>query len=107
MRWDIISIILGMAAVTLLTRSAGLVWHSFGKNFSRYENFLRPIPIAVLTALVVPSLLMPDGRLHISIYNPYLIAGAFALLLAYKTRNVFITVALGMAMMLSLRYFGL
>jgi branched-subunit amino acid transport protein len=57
---------------------------------------LRFVPPAVLTAIIFPELLIPGGRLDISYANPRLLAGVLAGLIAWKTKNVILTIAVGM-----------
>jgi branched-subunit amino acid transport protein len=58
---------------------------------------LRFVPPAVLSAIVAPELVTPSGRLNLSLGNLRLVAGALAILVAWRTRNVLLTVGLGMA----------
>ncbi|MCL4804595.1 MAG: AzlD domain-containing protein [Anaerolineae bacterium] len=60
---------------------------------------LRYVPAAVLTAIIFPGLLMPDGTLDISLGNEHLLAGLAATVVAWRTRNVFLTVAVGMILL--------
>jgi branched-subunit amino acid transport protein len=55
------------------------------------------IPPAVLTAIIVPELLLPRGKLEISLTNPNLLAGMVAVLVAWRTRSVLLTIVVGMA----------
>lgn len=57
---------------------------------------LRFVPIAVLTAIIVPQLLLPGGTIELSLHNPRWIAGLLAALIAWRTRNVFLTIMVGM-----------
>jgi branched-subunit amino acid transport protein len=57
---------------------------------------LRFVPIAVLTAIIIPELFLPDGVLDISFFNARLMAGALAILVAWRTRNVVATIFVGM-----------
>ncbi len=57
---------------------------------------LRFVPPAVLTAIIIPELLLPGGRLDISIGNERLLAGLLAVLVAWKTRNTILTILVGM-----------
>lgn len=58
---------------------------------------LHYIPPAVLTAIILPELLLPNGRLHLSPTNPNLLAGVAAVLAAWRTRSVLLTIVVGMA----------
>lgn len=55
------------------------------------------IPPAVLTAIIVPAVLMPDGVLALSYTNAYLVAGIVAALVAWRTNNLLLTITIGMA----------
>lgn len=57
---------------------------------------LRYVPAAVLSAIIAPELLLPGGALDVSLGNDRLLAGLVAILVAWRTRNVFLTVAAGM-----------
>jgi branched-subunit amino acid transport protein len=61
---------------------------------------LRFVPPAVLSAIVAPALLMPDGAIDISLGNFRLMAGAVAVLVAWRTRNTLLTILSGMAALL-------
>ncbi len=58
---------------------------------------LRYVPPAVLTAIIVPELVLPGGTLDLSLGNARLLAGALAALVAWRTKNVILTVIVGMA----------
>ncbi len=65
---------------------------------------LQFIPAAVLTALIIPALARHEGTLQLTWHNPRLIAGLFAIGVAYKTRNVLLTLVSGMALLWILQY---
>lgn len=104
MRSEIISIILGMAAVTYITRFGCLFLFRHTGIPPFIEGWLRHIPTAVLTALILPSLLLPKGQLDLTPQNHYLLAGIAASFIAYKSRNIMATVGLGIMVMLSLHW---
>lgn len=104
MRDEIILIILGMAGVTFFTRFGSLALFRKTGMPASWERWLRHVPTGMLTALIVPTLLLPGGNLDLSLHNPYLIAGSIAALVAYKSKNATLTMALGMATMLVLRW---
>ena len=63
------------------------------------ESLARPlrfIPPAVFSAIVFPELLMTGGQLDISLGNLRLIAGILAALVAWRTRNIVLTILVGM-----------
>jgi branched chain amino acid efflux pump len=58
---------------------------------------LRFVPPAVLSAIIFPELLVRGGELQLGWRNPRLLAGLAAALVAWRSRNVFLTIAAGMA----------
>jgi branched-subunit amino acid transport protein len=64
---------------------------------------LRFVPPAVLTAIVFPELFLQDGNLDVSLANGRLIAGLLAALVAWRTKNVLLTILAGMAVLLTLQ----
>lgn len=58
---------------------------------------LRLVPAAVLAALVAPALFYHNRVLHLSLDNERLWAGLLAALIAWRTRNVLLTICSGMA----------
>lgn len=105
MRSEVFYIIIGMTLVTYFTRFGALALFRFTGVPSWLNRWLKYVPVAVLTALIVPSLLLPKGYLDLSLNNHYLIAGLAAAFTAYKSRNVIATLGLGMSIMFILKLF--
>lgn len=57
---------------------------------------MRFVPPAVLSALIFPEILIRDEALWISYENPRLIAGMVAIAIAWKTKNLLLTIATGL-----------
>ena len=57
---------------------------------------LRFVPIAVLPAIILPGLFLRNNTLALSLHNPRWMAGILAGLVAWRTRNVLLTIAVGM-----------
>jgi branched-subunit amino acid transport protein len=57
---------------------------------------LRFVPPAVLSAIILPELLRPNDTIDVSLGNARLIAGLLAALIAWRTKNVLATIAVGM-----------
>jgi len=99
---------LTMIAAGLLTYAIRL---SFIQLFAHMDipptvkRALRFVPPAVLSAIVFPELLLPAGRLDLSLGNSRLLAGLLASLVAWRTKNVFLTILVGMAALLLLQGF--
>jgi branched-subunit amino acid transport protein len=67
------------------------------------ERALRFVPPAVLAALVVPAVVISDGSATISIGNERLLAAGLAAVVAWRTENVFATIAVGMVALVALQ----
>lgn len=67
---------------------------------------LRFVPPAVLTAIVFPEVFMTAGQLNVSLGNERFLAGLLAALVAWRTKNAVLTVAVGMAALWLLRLAG-
>ena len=67
---------------------------------------LRYVPAAVLSAIILPELLLSGGALDISLGNERLLAGLVGILVAWRTRNVLWTVAAGMVVLWLLQAFS-
>ncbi len=64
---------------------------------------LRFVPPAVLSALVVPELLQPSGHLDLGMGNHRWLAGLIAIVVAWRTRSILLTILAGMAALLLLQ----
>ena len=107
MRTEIIYIIMGMAAVTFFTRFASaLLFRQTGVPVW-FERWMKHVPTGILTALIIPALLLPKGYLDISQHNHYLLAGLVAIVATYLFRNGLVSMGLGLIAMLSLRWLGI
>jgi branched-subunit amino acid transport protein len=62
---------------------------------------LRYVPPAVLTAIIVPAVLMPNGTVDVSFSNAYLVAGVVSALVAWRTKSLLLTIGIGMVVMLA------
>ncbi len=61
--------------------------------FTRALTF---VPVAVLSAIIFPDLLTRDNAVVLSVANPRMLSGVIAALVAWRTRNVWLTIAVGM-----------
>ncbi len=91
-------LILGMTAVTVAVRYPVLALVSRMELHPLLLDAMRYIPPAVLAAMIVPALLMPRGApIELTWRNGYLVAGIAAALIGWRTRNLLLTIGLGMA----------
>ena len=58
---------------------------------------LRFVPMAVLSAIIWPQLFLVNNTPDLSLANPRWLAGLIAALIAWRTRNVLLTIGVGMA----------
>ncbi len=96
MRPDELHLIIGMMLVTFLVRYPVLAIVGRVKLPERVIRALRYVPIAVLTAIIAPELLMRDGSPALTLANAYLVGGLVALLAAWRWANLLITILAGM-----------
>lgn len=97
-------LIAGMAAVTIATRIPVLMLLSRRKLPPAIASALKYVPPAVLAAIIVPIVLLPDGRLNLQLGNTTLIASVIAVLISWRTRNLLLTIVVGMAALLLIRF---
>lgn len=60
---------------------------------------LKYVPASVLAALVFPALTYQGTTLDLSFHNVRLLAGLGGALVAWRTKNVFLTLVVGMALL--------
>jgi branched-subunit amino acid transport protein len=100
-------IIIGMGLITFALRLSLLAVAGRLAIPRIVEKGLRFAPAAVLSAIVFTEVLQPDGRLDVSPGNPRLVAGIVALIIAYRTKNVLLTIAGGMLILWIMQWLGL
>jgi branched-subunit amino acid transport protein len=97
-------LILGMLAITFATR-----YSLFAFPDLRFPPLVRQglhyVPTAVLSAIVVPGMLLPDGE-HwaLSLDNAYLLAGLITIAIAAATRHLLATIGGGLLVFFLLRW---
>ena len=106
MRTEIVMACAAMTAVTFLCRSFLTISVSRIQVTPRTERFLSVIPFAALTALVTPYLSTGGSSEILDLVNPYLVAGIPTLLIASRSRNLILSVAVGMGIYLLLGVAG-
>ncbi|MGW8186057.1 MAG: AzlD domain-containing protein [Desulfobacterales bacterium] len=94
---DTFFLIAGMALVTFLIRY-GLLPLSGRITFSRgTTRALGYVPPTVLTAIIVPAALLPDGHtLQFSLSNPYLVGAVLTAVIGRLTQHLLVTIVGGM-----------
>ena len=61
-----------------------------------FQRALRFVPPAVLSAIILPEMLIQDGSFITTPLNPRLLAGLLAILVAWRSRNTVLTILVGM-----------
>ena len=62
------------------------------------QRLLRQIPPAALASIVVPALLRPETQ--IDLWQPRFVAGVVAALVAWRTRNIALTLVVGIGIVM-------
>ena len=88
---------------------AGMTVVTFGIRYSMFalaervdfppglENALRYVPPAVLTAIIVPAILIPNGgSIDLHYTNPYLVGALVAFAAGWFKQNLLLTITSGM-----------
>ncbi len=88
--------ILGMMVVTFGIRYVLFALADHVKIPALIESSLRFIPPAVLIAITVPAVLLPNGKWHLSWTNPYLVSAAIATGAGILTKKLLLTIAVGL-----------
>ncbi|MBX3063371.1 MAG: AzlD domain-containing protein [Anaerolineae bacterium] len=89
-------LVLGMAAVTFGVRYPVLALVGKIQLPPALVKALRYVPPTVLTAIIVPEVLFPGGNLRLSLTSPYIIGAIASILIAWRTKNLLLTIILGM-----------
>lgn len=91
--------IVGMGLITFAIRAALFLLPAGAQLPEWLLRALRYVPAAVLSAIIAPELLMPGGTFDLSLGNERLLAGLVAVVVAWRTRNVLLTVGVGMVVL--------
>jgi len=98
-------LIIAMGIVTYIPRMLPATLLSKRKIPEVFVKFLSFVPSAVLSALLFPGVLVDDNKLNIGISNPLFVATILAFPFAYKTKNMFVTVLLGIGVVIIYNHF--
>ena len=101
--WETVLAIVGMAFVTLLTRSFFLFTKDELQLPDWLKQGLRYAPLAALAAVIVPEVVMTQGHLITTVKDARLYAVAVASAYFFWKRGILGTILSGTAVMLALR----
>ena len=97
-------IIFGMFAVTfgvrfvLFARAHKVVMPIF------VERALKFVPVAVLTAIITPMVLIPDNVVNVSLANPWLLGALAAFSIGIWRQQQLLTISVGVAVFFIAKY---
>ncbi|MDP1654078.1 MAG: AzlD domain-containing protein [Rhodocyclaceae bacterium] len=107
---------MSQTALLLLWLVCGLITFAIRYSFIALEGHYRPpswfirwlpfVPIAALTALVAPELLLVAGQIDLGASNPRFWAGLVAIAVAARWRNTLLTIASGFVALWLLKWLG-
>lgn len=92
--------ILGMMLVTFLPRYGVLALLGRMEMPRPLFRALRFVPPAVLAAIILPSMLLKEGALDLTLQNSFLFAGIIAALVSWRSKNLLLTIVVGMVALL-------
>ncbi|ETX11718.1 branched-chain amino acid transport [Marinomonas ushuaiensis DSM 15871] len=101
---DSVLIIFGMFVVTfgvrfvLFARAHKVVMPVF------VERALKFVPVAVLTAIIIPMIFMTDNQMNVSISNPWLIGGLAAFVIGIWRQHQLLTIFVGVVVFFIAKY---
>jgi branched-subunit amino acid transport protein len=96
--------IIACGVVTFLLRLSFIALHGRVNMPDWFTQALTFVPVAVLSAIALPEILVREGEADLSPLNPRLIAGIVAVVVAWRTKSVMWTIVVGMAVMWGLEF---
>ncbi len=96
----------GLAMTTITTRGSFFMLPARVTLPARVERALRYAPACALTAIVVPGVLTKHGHLYLTVQNNQMWAVIAASAVFFKTRNMMLMMAVGMAVFTVLRLYA-
>ncbi|MEN9222523.1 MAG: AzlD domain-containing protein [Thermostichus sp. BF3_bins_97] len=99
-------LILGMALITFTIRYLPLALGEQMELPPALVKALRYVPPTVLTAIVVPEVLIPGGEWDPAATWPRWLGALVALGISWRTQNLLLTILLGMAVFFLARVLG-
>lgn len=103
---ELISAILLASALTLLLKTGPVTLLDGDALPPLLRRWLDFVPVAVMAALVGPDIFFYDGKFDPSTSNLFLMVSLPTLFVAWLSRNYFLTIAVGLALVIGARYFG-
>jgi branched-subunit amino acid transport protein len=95
---DYLLLVLGMGIVTYLPRWIPLILLSRRQLPEWLRQWLDFIPVAVLSALILPAVVTTGDPRHLAVFQPAMLVSIPVSIFAWKTRSLAGTVIIGMAL---------
>lgn len=102
--WLTLATLIAAGVVTLLVRASFLVLPPTWQAPAWFTRALKYVAVAVLPALVVPDVLFRDAPVGEAVNVVRMVAAVIAMLVAWRTRNLFLTLLAGMIALWALRW---
>jgi branched-subunit amino acid transport protein len=100
--WWTLGVIMGLAVVTVVSRSFFFMSNSEWQLPHWAQRGLQYAPIAALSAVVVPEIVMSQGQLIATWQDARIFAAAVGVAVYFVKRDVLLTIVLGMSVYLPL-----
>ncbi len=97
-----------LSGMVVVTFSIRYILVAFSNKYSlpgEFEKYLEFVPPAVLTALIVPAVFMPEGSWNISFGNAYLVSGSSAAIagFVFPKKTLAASISTGLAVFFLIR----
>ncbi len=102
---ELIILIFAMAIVTYLPRFLPMHLLTRLEIPKTLIIWLRYIPVAVLAALIVPGITTVERQVNFAGDNSYFFASIIAFIVAWRSKNMLLTVTVGMVVVFLLQWF--
>lgn len=97
--------ILGMGIAIFITRYPLLGMAEKIEFPNSVKTVLNYVPLAILVALILPSILIPNGeKINISFSNEYMLGGIVVFIIGFFSENVVITSTVGFIVFLGIKW---
>jgi len=96
---------LGMAVVTYIPRLLPIMFLASRSLPNYLIRWLSYVPISVLSAMLLPELLIKQDAVDFSLSNIFLLTAVPTLLVGWLTKSLYLTVLTGMFIIAAYRYF--
>ncbi|MBX3014051.1 MAG: AzlD domain-containing protein [Caldilineaceae bacterium] len=99
--------LIGIGVVTFAYRFSLIFGWSYITLPRGLNRALRFVPVAALTAIIVPEVLAYQSAIAFTWQNERLLAGLVAVVIAWRTHNALLTIGVGMGCLYALQWLGL